>query len=286
MSRILLVCALSVLLCSCATKKENLPQESANSGTFELVADEAIKPAIDSLVEGFNIDYPDAKVTVRYKNATEALDDLLQHRARLVIIARALNPKERATLISQKVDLPEWEIALNPIACITNAKNPQDSISIDELRLVLKGKNTSYQKVLASNLGSTEGILDSIFLQDTGVIRGTAIRFATSDSIISKVRDDSRTIGFVSATWLQKDNASVKALRISNGGKAMMLHLAYVYQEIYPLVGRVMGYTFEAANSLPRGFLAYVMAAEGQRVLLNHQLLPRTQIIKLTPPVE
>ena len=285
MCKAVLACLISVfVLSSCATKKENAPQESANSGAFELVADEAIKPAIDSLVKGFNTNYPDAKVSIRYKNATEALDDLLQHRARLVIIGRALNPKERAALASQKVDLPEWEVALNPIACITSAKNSADSTSMDELRSELSGKSKSYLKVLASNLGSTEGILDSIFLQDSGV---KATRFATTDSIFLRVKDDAKSIGFVSLTWLQsKGDASVKALRISKGGKAIMPHLAYVYQGIYPLVGRVMGYTFDAPNTLPRGFLAYVMAAEGQRVLLNHQLLPRTQIIKLTPPKE
>jgi hypothetical protein len=63
-----------------------------------------------------------------------------------------------------------------------------------------------------------------------------------------------------------------------------MLHLAYVLQGLYPLTSRICAYTTEVPNTLPRGFLAYAMSADGQRVFLNYDLLPKTQILKLVPP--
>jgi hypothetical protein len=103
---------------------------------------------------------------------------------------------------------------------------------------------------------------------------------------------DEGVLGFVSWCWLVK-NPGLKALDIAildstskTGEKNIMLHLAYVYQKLYPLVSRVCAYTQEPPNSLPRGFLVYAMTAPGQKIFLDNNMLPRTQIIKIVPPQE
>ncbi len=278
-----------VLLTGCTGKKQGeAPPDTATSGAFELVADETLSPAIDSLVTGFNLQTPNAKVTVRYKNATDALDDLLQQRARLVLIARPLSAKEHDVLTHQKIELIEAEVAQNAIGCIVSSKNPLKDISMDSLKSLLQDKDKNYIRVSSSYLSSTEFALDSIFSLDK-FQEGRIVRYQTSDSIISRIRNDDRAIGFVDASWLKKysnsGDSSVRVLRISQGsGRPMMLHLAYVLQGFYPLTSRICGYTTEVPNTLPRGFLAYAMSAEGQRVFFNYDLLPKTQILKLVPP--
>jgi ABC-type phosphate transport system substrate-binding protein len=279
-----------LLLAACAKREENLPpEETATTGAFELVADEGIKPAVDSLVRGFNAQYTSAKVTVRYLPATLALDELLQHKARLVIIGRPLASRERASLGSQKVELPEFEIALNGIGCLVSQNDKRDSISLADLASGISGKDL-FVKALTSNLSSTEAILDSLFLSDTGSVRGKAYRYQTTDSVLTRVRAGDGVLGFASVSWIKGDT-SVKALKVgvkySAGiAKFYLLHPAYIYQKLYPLVSRVVGYTFEPPNTLPRGFLAYAMSAPGQRIFLDYDLIPRTQIIKLVPPKE
>jgi phosphate transport system substrate-binding protein len=288
MKRAFLLSLFCFILCCCSNKKQSeAPPDTATSGTFELVADETLKPAIDSLVFGFNSQTPNAKVTVRYKNATEALDDLLQQRARLILIARPLGKKERDFLSQQKIELTEADVAENAIGCIVSAKSPLQNISMDSLRTIIENKNKSIVRVSSSYLSSTEFALDSIFTLDK-FQEGRIIRYQTTDSIIDRIRKDENAIGFVSAAWLKKltnsGDSSIRVLRISGvSEKPIMLHPAYVLQGLYPLTSRICAYTTEVPNTLPRGFLAYTMSAGGQRVFLNYDLLPKTQILKLVP---
>ena len=233
----LILAVLLLLISSCAKQEQKALVDSPTTGAFELAADEAIRPVIDSLVAGLNAQYTDAKVTVRYMNATAALDAMLQNKARLALIGRPLTPKERASLSSQKVELPEYEIALNPIAAIVKKENSLTNVSWNMLREDISGSKEHFSKAMTDNLSSVESILDALFLADTASVKGKAARFTTTDSVIAKVMADEGVLGFVSWCWLVK-NPGLKALDVAipdstskTGEKNIMLHLAYVYQK-------------------------------------------------------
>ena len=273
MSRILVSTLLIIYLNACTRSKQGeAPPDTATSGSFELVADETLKPVIDSLVFGFSSETPNAKVTVRYKNATEALDDLLQSKARLVLIARPLSTKERELLSSQKIELTEADVAVNALGCIVSAKNTLATTDMSHLRSLIQNNDKNTLRVSSSYLSSTEFALDSIFGL-TKYQEGSIIRYQTSDSIIDKIRKDDHAIGFLNASWLKKltnsGDSSIRVLKIGTGAESpIMLHPAYILQGIYPLVSRICAYTTEVPNTLPRGFLAYAMSAAGQRTML------------------
>ncbi len=283
-----LISAIFIGSCGNADRKV-VVSDSATSGAFELVADENLKPVIDSLVNGFNNQTPNAKVTVRYASSVEALDALLSSKARLVIIGRPMTLNERKILDTAHIDLPEFDIALNSIAIITPSQNNITSVSIDRLRELITGK-TKTHFFSTTHLSTTETVFDSIFSLQSKFLVGSIKRFQTSDSVISAVRDNIGSIGFISSCWAHflrlAADTTIKVLSISTqmSSKPVSLHPAFLYQGLYPLVSRVCGYTFEVPNSIPRGFLAYVMSPDGQKVFLNYDVLPRTQIIKLVPP--
>ena len=171
---------------------------------------------------------------------------------------------------------------------MVSVKNPLKYISMDSLKELIQDKVKNIIRVSSSYLSSTEFLLDSIFSFDK-YQEGRIVHYQTSDSIISRVRDDDHAIGFVNASWLKRistsDDSSIRVLRISQGyGRPIIMHLAYVLQGLYPLTSRICGYTMDVPNTLPRGFLAYAMSADGQRIFLNYDLLPKTQILKLVPP--
>src|SRR5665213_3588011 len=106
------------LLAACG-KQENVPQtESATSGGFQLVADEVLRPAVDSLVTGFMTENPDAKVTVKYTSAAEAVRELLNHDARAILIDRRLTPTEQDILQQDSATLPVYPLAWDGIGVI------------------------------------------------------------------------------------------------------------------------------------------------------------------------
>ncbi len=269
-------------------KGENQPQsETATYGSFELVADEVLKPVIDSLVQGFTTENPTAKVTVKYVSAGEAVRELMNHQARAIIIDRGFVPQEREVMAKDSVTFPAFRMAEDGIGCITSRQSKQDT---ERLSDILERIQELSPLVFPEYPSSIEYILDSM----AGAKWIQMIRFATTDSIITYIAKNTGALGFVSSAWKHelenKNDSSVKFLPIiphdlsSQGiSEPVMLHIAYIAEKAYPLTTIVNGYTTETANTVPRGFFVYCMTAHGQTVFKNFGLLPKTQPIKLVP---
>lgn len=300
-SRFFSILILLALVQGCSrSDKPAGPSETATAGSFELVADEALKPAIDSLVIGFLSENPRAKVTVKYKPAGRAVEALLNQDTRLIIVSRFLSKLERDLLKQHNLVLPEFDIAQDAIGVVVNKSNPLNSISMASLRKIIRNEAKSWseidavtgeiKRILPDYSSSIETVLDSLFLGPNEVQPGTLTRFQTTDSVLARVAECKECIGFAGSSWLvDSSKLNVKVLPVipegpeGEMGKPILLHLAYIYQGLYPLTTRVNGYTFESPNSLPRGFLAYAMNAQGQTVFKKYNVLPRTQIIKVVP---
>lgn len=284
--------ALILFVASGCGKGENQPQsETATYGSFELVADEVLKPVIDSLVQGFTTENPTAKVTVKYVSAGEAVRELMNHQARAIIIDRGLTPQEREVMAKDSVSLPAFRMAEDGIGCIVSQDSKQASLRLSALRtLGAKGGNETL--IFPGYPSSLEDIVDSVM--GTGKVWGRISRDGTSDSIVSRVAKDENAFGFLSSAWKHwlevRNDTSVRFLPIiphdlsSQGiSEPVMLHIAYIAEKAYPLTTIVNGYTTETANTVPRGFFVYCMTAHGQTVFKNFGLLPKTQPIKLVP---
>jgi phosphate transport system substrate-binding protein len=285
-----------LVLASCAKENVNT-SETATYGSFELVADEVLRPVIDSLVKGFTTENPDAHVTVKYTSATDAVRLLLNRQTRAIIIDRFLTASERKLLEHDSVALPQYRLAEDGIGCLVSTKNLASAIRLSDLRKILSGEESSFGKItlaLPAYPSSVEYVLDSTLLGPEKQTAGHFIRFSTTDSIIAYVKSTPTALGFISAAWKHKleamGDSSVKVLPIiphdlsSEGiSEPVLLHMAYVAQGAYPLVTMVNGYSFELANTVPRGFLAYAATAHGQIVFKNYEVLPKTQPIRIIP---
>ncbi len=294
----------------CGKSEKGGPSENATTGSFELVADEVLKPVIDSLVTGFMSENPLAKVTVKYVSAGEAVRELLNKQARAIIIDRALTPQERAAAALDSVSLPALAIAADGIGCIVSKNNPLAAIRMSDLRKIISGEMKSWSemakpivepgdringtitKIFPAYPSSIEFQLDSILMGPAKLTGGQDTRFASADSTFRAVAQDAGAIGFVGSAWIHwfsaHGDSGTKVLPIipadsSSRGvtEPILLHMAYVYEGLYPLVTPVNGYSTEGLNTVPRGFLSYAMTAHGQVVFKNFDVLPKTQIIHL-----
>jgi phosphate transport system substrate-binding protein len=293
MSRFSIVVLLSALLVlsACGKSDEQSISETATIGSFDLVADEVLKPVIDSLVQGFMMENSQAKVTVKYVTAGEAVRELMNHQTRAIIIDRYLTPQEQSVLAKDSVTLPEFRMAEDGIGCLVGSGSPWQVVKRSDLT-ALFSKSGGTPLLLPEYPSSIEYVLDS--LAGAAKTEGLVHRYLTSDSIIAEVKSQSRSVGFVSAAWQHKlevtNDSTVTFLPViphdlsSQGiSEPVILHIAYIAEKAYPLRTMVMGYTQEPANTVPRGFFAYCMTSHGQNTFKNFGILPKTQKIKLIP---
>jgi phosphate transport system substrate-binding protein len=292
------------LLVGCAKEPQQQPnEETATNGTLEVVADESLKPAIDSLVKGFMIENKRAKISVKYETAGQAVEDLLNQKARVVIVGRHLVPIERKVLSDAKLSLPEFDMAEDGIGVAVSATCPLTALSTKDLRAIYRNELTDWSKltssaskptgeihkVLPAYSSSTEWTLDSMYLDANAVPQGKITRYATTDSLLNAVRRDPHALTFIGSAWKHqldaRGDSTIKVIPLIPEGseKPVILHPAYIYQKVYPLTTEVDGYTFDSPNTLSRGFLAYAMTAHGQSVFKNFDVLPKTQLIRLVP---
>ncbi|HET6400998.1 MAG TPA: substrate-binding domain-containing protein [Candidatus Kapabacteria bacterium] len=318
MKHLFFLIVLVPLLTGCG-KQGNVPQtETATTGNFQLVADEVLKPVTDSLVAGFMLENPDAKITVKYTSATEAVRELLNHDARAILIDRSLTSEERTILQQDSVTLPAYKLAEDGIGVIVANHNPLDAIAKSDLAKIMSGTISNWSSLarpvfrgasakpgkvtdkmegpitvaLPAYPSSVEYVLDSILLKGAQTKAARVLRFTTSDSIIQFVRHSPDAIGFIGSAWdntlTESNDTSVRTLPVmpadsSSRGliEPVLLNMAYVAEGLYPLVTTVDGYSFEVPNTIPRGFLAYAATAHGQIVFKNFNVLPITQPIKI-----
>ncbi len=296
--RSILLPLLVMLFCAACEKQEKAStSETATYGSFQLVADEELKPVIDSLVTGFMVENPDANVTVKYTSATEAVRELLNHDTRAIIIDRTLTPKEREVVRSDSADLPDYRLAQDGIACIVSEKNSSTTIRKSDLQKMFAGETTSWGDVtlvLPAYPSSTEYVLDSILNNGAEQKAKYILHFNTADSIVSYVSAHPKSVGFIGSAWVHwfesEGDTSIKALPVipadsSSRGliEPVLLHMAYIAEGLYPFVSKVFGYSFEVPNTIPRGFLAYASTAHGQTVFKDFDVLPVTQPIRIVP---
>jgi phosphate transport system substrate-binding protein len=306
---LLLLCSL-MLLGSCGKGDDTSSRETATSGSFQLVADEVLKPVVDSLIQGFTIENSVAKITVKYTSAAEAVRELLNHDTRAILIDRRLTPAELAILQQDSTTLPIYKLAEDGIGVIVAARNPLDAIAKSDLVKIMRGSISNWSALarksgasggtmegtitvaLPAYPSSVEYVLDSVLLGGAQTSAMHVLRFTTSDSILAFVRHSPNAIGFIGSAWdntlTVSGDTGLKTLPVmpadsSSRGltEPVLLNMAYVAEGLYPLVMRVNGYSFEVPNTIPRGFLAYAATAHGQTVFKNFNVLPITQPIRI-----
>ncbi len=89
-------------------EKKKGPGDTTTSGIIHISADESFKPVIDSQIQVFESQNPEAKIIVHYKPEAECLRDLNVDSIRMVIVTRGLTEAEAKTMTERYSFKPGW----------------------------------------------------------------------------------------------------------------------------------------------------------------------------------
>jgi phosphate transport system substrate-binding protein len=81
-------------MCNQKSKNES-DKETILKGAIEITVDETVKPIVDDQVAVFEGTYYNAKITVKPKSEAEVINDLLDQKAKVVIVTRDLTTEEK-----------------------------------------------------------------------------------------------------------------------------------------------------------------------------------------------
>ena len=287
--------------CNRTDKNGNLQvDDTPTTGQLPISVDETFAPVLTAEVDTFQKLYRYAKVTAEYAPEEDVMRDLLNGKARVVVLSRELNATERAAFEKEKIVPRTVRVGTDGLAIIVNPANPDSLFTISQLRDIFTGKTTRWQQLTStSQLGDINVVFDASrssttrYVQDS-IARGTPLTsrvFATKSNpaLIDYVATHPNAIGVIGANWIsdRDDKAvetflgKVRVAGVAAGAGAKpddyrQPYQAYLALKTYPLHRSLYMISREARTGLGTGFVQFVAGPQGQLIILKSGLLPAT----------
>jgi len=198
-----------------ACNQNNKPKNSDETilkGSTSVLVDETLLPIVEDQVEVFESLY-DAKIKVNSKSEAETVLALSKDTSKIAILSRKLNPEEVKVFESKKIKPRTTVFATDAIAFISNQRNKDTLIALQEVVSFLKGMpNSSIKGLVFDNPNSSTvrymNVLSGIKeLPSKGIFS-----FKTNEEVIQFVSENEGMIGVVGVNWLMEPSLKMRPI--------------------------------------------------------------------------
>lgn len=272
----IMLLVLSVIAISCKNEDKS---PSYHKGEMTILTDESFKSVTEALAEGYMINYPETKIKVSTKKEDLGFLDLLNDKARIVVMSRDLSPEEMKTY-KERVDrnfLPA-RFAADAVVFIVPKNSAKESISMDEINkgmqsedkgFIFDGTNSSNLNFVAQKLKKLPRDLKF------SVIPG-------NKNIIEELNKYPDKIGVIGLNTFSRpyDKESeqlrnkVKILPVENNGKLYNTDYENLRKMNYPFTRVLYFLTNEGNFNIANGFIRYSCTQLGQMIVQKEGLQP------------
>jgi phosphate transport system substrate-binding protein len=278
--------ALSLIFQACRTAPSQ-PRESATNGTIHISADESFRPVIDSQIQVFESQHPNAHIVVKYKPEAECLRDLNVDSVRMVIVTRGLSNQEENTLRNKYSFKPTFgPIAFDAVAVIVNNQVKDTTFTMQDIRSLAKGTSGYKYKMLLDGTSATSTVR---FVVDS-LLRGeklspNVVAAANSEAVIDYVSNNTDAIGLIGVSWIgnRDDTTQLSFLRKVKIAKIECRGCTGTYVDPvqyniatgrYPMIRPLYYILKENFDGLGSGFANFLIYEKGQKIFYRAYLLP------------
>ena len=277
---------LGLIIVFFACNQNNKPkneEETILKGSTSVLVDETLLPIVEDQVEVFESLY-EAKIKVNAKSEAETILALSKDTSKIAILSRKLNPEEVKVFSSKKIKPRTTEFATDAIAFISNQRNKDTLIALQEVVNFLKGMpNSSIKGLVFDNPNSSTvrymnelaGIKE---LPSKGIFS-----FKTNEEVIQFVSENEGMIGVVGVNCLMEPSLKMRPivdkiniLSVKGIGKTDYFAPTQnnLAEKKYPLARDLYIINCQGYSGLGMGFASFIAGEVGQRITLKSGLLP------------
>jgi phosphate transport system substrate-binding protein len=299
-----------VLFVSCEQRdKYGKIADTPTTGNITIVADEALRPIVETEVATFNALHDHAKVTALYMPEADAITAMLgEDSIKVAIVTRRLTADEKKYLFEefQQLKAREDSLAKSGIALIVNPQNPDTLITIEQIEGILAGKYKTWKDLGDRSDNGIEIVFDN---PNSGVIRQLKDSVAkvkvlppncfavkNNEAVVQRVSENKDALGLIGLEWISdRDDSTantflnrVKVVAVSASADSTHFqpYQAYLALKYYPLMRTIFAINREGRTGLGTGFVAFFASERGQRIVLKSGLLPvrmPVRIVQVNP---
>ncbi len=259
--------AVLALACACALAGGSC---SGRGASVTLAGSTAFQPFAEKLADAYNAAHPEVNVTVQGGGSALGISAALNGAAQVGMADLVELPADAKALLG-------FIVARDGIAVVVNPENKVDDLPMTKIRDVYLGKIGNWKDlggedrpitVVSRESGSGtrssfETILGHFDLTTSAIIQDS------NGTIRETVANDPNAIGYLSFGLL---NGKIKAITVDGKACTRALIIAGEYRLVRPMYLLTLG----EPSGNAKGFLEYVLGAEGQASIEAEGLLPAT----------
>lgn len=275
---LLLMISLFVLLVSCK-KKSSRVIDSPQQGEITMEVDESFASVSEALTNRYMALYPSTKINLKIKKEDLAFLDLLEGKARVIVMSRDLSEGEkRAYKKETSLDWLPAKFAADAVVFIVPKDSPRETISVEEIKQILNnsqkdiifdGTNSSNLNFVAQKINSTPDKLQF------SIING-------NKNLVEQLNKFPDKIGAIGLNILSRPydpeaellRNSVKVLKVVENNKSYEPRLENLKDMSYPFTRVLYFLTNERYFGLGNGFIRFSCTQLGQIVVSKEGLQP------------
>lgn len=278
------------------------PTDTPTSGEVNIVVDESFQQLFDTQIYTFHSLYTNAKVNALYLPEADALQRLIDDSCKVVVMCRDLTKDERKKFEQANIFPISTKIAEDAIAIIVNNENADTVLSLEQVKSIIMGTDTSWNQVnKSSSLGKINVVFDNNGSANTKYMHDSLLKGAdfsanafavkSNPEVIDYVSQHKNSVGVLSVNWISdRDDSTamdflkkVKVVAISKepGAKAVRPYQAYIKTKEYPFTRDVYMINRQTRAGLGMGFVSFVAGNKGQLMILKAGLVPAVAPVRL-----
>lgn len=294
---------LVVLLSSCNQLGKRATNETPTRGSIRISVDESFEPILKTEIFTFTSIYPSAEITAQYKPEVDVINDFMNDSVKVIVTSKKLTDYQIQYLRDTQIIARTTTFAYDALALITNKNNVDTLMKYNTVRDIFRGTIKNWNQVNPrSGLGGIRVIFDN---NKSGNVRYFKELFETDSlgnnfyavnsntEVINFVSRNEDALGIISVNWISdKDDAtireflrSVNVLAVSHqfleDGYYYWPQQGSIYNKEYPFVRDIYLISRETFAGLGSGFINWLCAEQGQRIVLKSGLVPGTMPIRL-----
>jgi phosphate transport system substrate-binding protein len=266
------------------TNKQTNNNETILKGSTSILVDETLLPIIEDQVEVFESLYAGSKIKLIPKSEAESVLALSKDTSKIAILSRKLNPEEEKVFESKKITPRTTVFAIDAIAFISNKRNKDTLVALQDVVDFMKGKSNSNIKGLVFDNPNSSTVRYMNKLSGLKEMPSKGIfSFKTNEEVIQFVSENEGMIGVVGVNWLMQPSLKMRPIAdkvnlISVKGIGKTDYYAPTQNNLaegkYPLARDLYIVNCQGYSGLGMGFASFIAGDIGQRIILKSGLLP------------
>ena len=288
MKKIVLLVVVSVfsvfaLFVSCKQSETKKEKESILKGKIKILVDETVKPLIEDQIAVFESTY-NAKITLVAKSEKELLQSFMKDTSGVVILSRPLDSTEIKFFERSKIKPRVTKFATDAIALISNKKDLDSLIALNDVVSFLKGNSQSRIKGLVFDNPNSSTVRYLTNLSGAQQVPQKEVySFKSNEEVVKFVAENDGMIGVVGLNWLLQPSSEIKGfltnINVLNvEGLNKKSYFAPTQNNLaegtYPLARDLFIVNCQGTTGLGMGFASFLAGEIGQRIVLKSGMLP------------